>query len=275
MLAVCLSPAWGEPQPDHNIVVFDLEGQRLVRPVVVAEGPEYENQPSFDSSGAVLFTRMEGERTDIWRWTARTGAKRLVRSPESEYSPTLIPGGGGAISTVRVEKDETQRLWRYAPVTGFKLIFETIKPVGYHAWCGDHVALFVLGEPHELRAARRGREESRLVDVGIGRCLQRVPGRQAVGYTIEEGPGHRLKTYDFASGKSAALRHLPKGSQDFVWVDAKTVITSDGSKILRGGAAGGAWETLTMPLKLKGISRLALSPDGKKLAVVYSGPGPR
>ncbi len=269
LLLLLLVPALAQPQPNHDIVLFEIEGSKLVRPTVVADGPEYENQPSFEPSGALLFTRMEGERTNIWRWRPDTGAERLAATEESEYSPTFIPGGEGDISTVRVEKDETQRLWRLKKDQTFQPIFQTIKPVGYHAWCGRYVALFVLGEPHELRIATLGSEESRLVDAAIGRCMQRVPGQEAVSYSVEEEGGHRLKVYDFSTGKTRELRQLPQGTEDYVWLDDGTLITSDGESILRGDAGGESWDTLECPLKLNKITRLALSPDGTKLAVVH------
>lgn len=263
-----LCPVFAEEMPDHDIVLFDLvqdgDRYRLENPLTIAAEVGYENQPSFDGS-SVLFTRMEKETADIWRWTPHQKAQPLVKTSLSEFSPTVMPSGGG-ISTVRVEKDGTQRLWRYTPDLGFRVIFESVKPVGYQAWSGDNVGLFVLGEPHRFEVARLGQTGTKVVAYDIGRCLQKVPGRDAISFTLVEGERHRLACYDFVAEKTKSLLLLP--SQDYVWLDGETVLSSDGSSLLMAHVDGESWETVYSG-KFKGISRLALSPDRRRLAVVF------
>ena len=64
----------------------------------------------------------------------------------NEYSPTMIPGFD-SYSVIRQDKEGVQLLYTYhinrkrKP----KVIFEDIAPVGYHAWSGSDVAMFILG----------------------------------------------------------------------------------------------------------------------------------
>ena len=256
--------------PDHDITLFDLCEDGLRTPRSVAGGAGYDNQPFFsEDGGTVYFTRMESDVADIWSWSETVGGRRVVASPLSEFSPTVMPAGGG-LSTVRVEADGTQRLWSYSKERGFRLLFNTIKPVGYHAWSGHDVALFVLGEPHRLEVARLGSEQTQVVAEKIGRCLKAVPGRRAVSFTVERGDDHILMMYDFETGEVEQGRPLPRGVQDYDWLNEDTVVTSNGTNLLSGNwKRSGRWSLLHSSLPLQGVSRLAVSADGKKIAIVH------
>lgn len=271
---ICL-PALAEEIPNHNIVLFELDPQatRLSSPRLVAATTDYENQPCFSPDLiSLVYTRMNEKQADIWLWDAKSGeSAALVETELSEYSPTFLPGQGDTLSTVRVEADGAQRLWRYSEEKGFELIFQELKPVGYHVWCGPFVGLFILGEPHTLQIAKLGEEKATAVAEKVGRCLKRVPGTDQISFTVEEGDRHRLKTYHVKSGRTTALQLLPAQSQDYLWLDGETVLGSDGQRLLKAKAGSQQWDALensVMP-GISGITRLALSPDGKQLAVVY------
>lgn len=264
-----------EEPPNSDIVLFDItkvDGRmELTNPRVVANSPGYDNQPYFsEDSQSVYFTRIEDGNADLWVWTAESGEENLTASDWSEYSPTVVPNSQGLLSTVVVEEDDTQRLWTFSPYAGFQLLFPLIQPVGYHAWSGEKVALFVLGEPHELRIGEWGSDETKLVARDIGRCLQKVPGRDVVSFTRSTKGGHRLSLYDFQTGTQTSLRTLPTDIQDYVWLNQDDILTWNGSTLVRGRADDlGPWEKIASGFKLRGVTRLALSPDSKRLAVVY------
>ncbi len=267
--------------PNYDIVVFDLKKvanqYQIDNPMVIAESQGYDNQPYFSTdSSHIYFTRIENQNADIWSWSLDDKkASRYVESPLSEYSPTIIPDSENSLSMVRVEQDGSQRLWRYSKREGFNLIFKTIKPVGYHAWSGDNIALFVLGNPHELRVTRVGQESSRLIDSNIGRCLQKVPQGNRISYTVINNQTHQLKTYDFANGKVEQVFPLPQGAEDYVWLDAETIISSyQGSLVFRKINTNEKWIKInnSTKFKLSGISRLALSSAKDKVAIVYLKP---
>lgn len=276
LLLLCL-PALGEDPvlPNHNIVLFQLDEKftQVSSPRLVAITPEYENQPCFaPDSSWLVYTRMEGEQADIWRWESGTGQSRpLIKTELSEYSPTFVPGQNEEFSTVRVEADGTQRLWRYSAEKGFELIFSQLKPVGYHVWCGSSLGLFILGEPNTLQIAELDQEKATPVAEKIGRCLSRVPGSDRISFTVEDGKRHRLQTYDLGTKKTESLQLLPAESQDYLWLNKDTILSSDGSRLLKASAGSDTWEAVenTSTPGLSGITRLALSPDKKLLAVVY------
>lgn len=266
--------AAAEPPPNSDIVVFDVSKTdvTLSAPKVFAASPGYDNQPCFaDDSKSIYFTRIEGENSDLWVWSPDQGEQNLTGTVAwSEYSPNVVPGARGLLSTVVVEEDQTQRLWTFSKYAGFQVLFPLLKPVGYHAWSNENIAFFVLGEPHELQVGEWGSDSTRTVDRDIGRCLQRVPGRDAVSYTRLENGRHRLMIYDFGTLERRELRLLPPGVQDYVWLDSRQILTWDGSSLVRGQARSEhSWRRVSSPMKLKDVTRLALSPDRKRLAVVY------
>ena len=275
LLTVLGAQAIADELPNTDIVVFQLHkdggGFQISDPQAVAQSSGYDNQPCFSAdSKEIYFSRIENDQADIWRWSRSGGTENLTSSRWSEYSPTPIPGTRDLLSTVMVEDTGVQRLWTYSQYAGFQLLFPTVQPVGYHAWSGENVALFVLGVPHELQIAQWGVEGAKKIDRNIGRCLQKVPSRNAVSYTKLENKDHRLKIYDFDVGKISSLRKLPSESQDYAWLNESTILTWNGSSLVYGDARRKTgWRTLPSPQPLRAVTRLAVSPDGTQLAVVF------
>ena len=263
-----------QEMPDHDILMLDLQINKtqvsVSNPRVIADEPGYDNQPYFLDSHSLYYTRIEDANADIWYWN-NDKKKRLTKTLESEYSPTPIPFRTGSFSTVRVEHDGTQRLWQVNNDNSFELLFPEIKPVGYHVWQKKNIAMFILGEPHRLAVTAMGKDKLVFVDNNIGRCLALVPGSQRVSYTTINKESHLLKTYDFSSGEIASLLSLPNKTQDYAWLNKDMLLSSDGEQLMWRHLNTNDWQPVQTPsdFKLKSISRLAISPDKTKLAVVY------
>src|SRR5437660_11361027 len=177
------SPTW--TPGFSNILLVDVKheggGMRFSQPVKITTFAAYNNQPSFLRDGqSVRYTTIRNKQADIYRYDIRSDAtSQITNTPESEYSPTLMPDGRN-ISVVRVEADGTQRLWKF-PLTGGRstLILEHIKPVGYHFWIDDHtLALFILGakgKPNTLQIVDVPIEKAAAVMENSGRILRRIP----------------------------------------------------------------------------------------------------
>lgn len=280
IVAALQAAAQTQGPPGTDIWVADLairDGHAIVgAPVNVTARPGYDNQPAFlpDGSG-FLYTRIgaDGE-ADIWRYDFATHAAHAVTTtPESEYSPTVMPRAGG-ISVVRVELDSTQRLWRL-DLDGSHptLLFQQIKPVGYHAWAGDSVlALYVLGNPNALVLAHPGSEHADTVARNIGRALQLIPGRRAVSFVqVVDSTRSWLMELDADSARVRRLILLPRGAEFHVWTSGGLVLASDSTALYQWDLRGAAsWQRVAdlSALGLKGVTRLAVSPSGDRLALV-------
>jgi hypothetical protein len=241
------------------------------QPRNLTDRPGYDNQPHWTSSGQLLYVQMEGERTDLWRWDPQTDrATRLTATPaEGEYSPTPLPGGGSGISYIRSRTDTTGRLWRM-PREGAEpeIVFPDIGPVGYHAWFdGGAVALWLLRDPSILQLVDLATEEARTLAVGVGRSPQSVPNRRAVSYTRATDAGTAIEVYDLDLDRTETLAVLPEGGEFHAWTPEGLLLGSAASRVVVW--RDGAWQTV-VELGHLGllVSRLAVSPDGARLAVV-------
>jgi hypothetical protein len=199
----------------------------------------------------------------------------LIASPEGEYSPTITPDGG--ISVIRVEKDGTQRLWRFDRDGAHPhVLLANVKPVGYHAWIdGAKLALFVLGPPATLRLARPGEGPAETVATDIGRSIHRKPGGRAVSFVQREGEGRFVvKRLDPDSKQIEVLTDAVAGSadRDCAWMADGTLLMSAGRRIFAWKRGTHEWREVydAAAHALGTVSRIAVAPDGKTLAFVVS-----
>jgi len=247
------------------------------KPVNITSRPGYDNQPAFTpDSRAILFTSIHedgGGQSDIYRYdlAAKTIA-RVTSTPESEYSATIMPGGQ-RFSVIRVERDSAQRLWSFAmDGSDPQLLIPTVKPVGYHAWIDpDNLALFVLGNPNALvhYDLRSGHADT--LARNIGRSLAPTIGGGGFSFTAHDSGGVvKLKTMSWPYQTIGDLVALPRGSEDIVWLARDLVLSSNGSKLVSWKPGTTDWQD-AVDLTASGlsrISRLAVSQDGKWLAIV-------
>ena len=241
----------------------------------------YDNQPSWDGNGRILYTSQEPGQTDIYEIDFSTSRiTRITDTPESEYSAALTPDGQ-SISVVRVERDSTQRLWRF-PRDGSEpsVILRNIKPVGYFAWLDSTMlALFVLGSPNTLQIADTRGGQAQTITTNIGRSLQRVPRSRRASYVHRVDNKWILETVEppevpGGSFDVDTIGVLPDSADYVVWKSPTELFTAAGSRLLRMRLPEKTW-TLVEDLSAKGIrriSRLALSPDGSRLAIVADEP---
>ncbi len=233
----------------------------------------YDNQPHFMADGSVFYTQIVGERADIWRLDPATGATSAVTStlPESEYSATATPDGMG-FTSIRVEADSVQRLWRFnMDGTAVGPVFETILPVGYHAWANDStIAMFILGQPATLQAGTVGSEAATLIAERVGRSINRIPGRTAVTYprTFDDG---RSEIWTWGPGQGTAmLVEARPGSQDHTWA-GEILLQPEGGRLMGYNAAnpGAGWfEVTDFTDQGLSFSRLSVSHDLTVIALV-------
>ena len=288
LVAIILAlPGYGlsqTPPPGTDIWVMELnEGAGAVTlgdPTRITDRAGYDNQPSFARGGDyLLFTSIdEAGQADIYRYIFDDGSRlRVTRTaPESEYSATIMPSGS-RFSAIRVEADSTQRLWSFT-LTGSdpRVLFTDIAPVGYHAWIdANTVVLFVLGSPATLHVADRESLTSEVVTEGIGRSLHKVPGKKAASFLQWEGSGRDrigiIKILDLATREIEVVGEALPGNEFYAWTPGGQILSGEGTKIYRlipGDEAG--WQEVADvgSAGIHGITRLAVSPEGDRLAVV-------
>jgi hypothetical protein len=288
-LAAAFQAAAAAP-PDTEIFLaplFSGPGAVVGAPINITSSPGYDNQPSFTPDGTgILFTSVRGggTQTDIYRYDiASAQTARVTDTPESEYSPTVTPDGAH-ISVIRVEADGTQRLWRFtidgrAP----ELVLTAVKPVGYHAWADDRtLALFVLGSPASLQLADTSTGAAEMLVRGINRSIQRMPGG-TISFVARSAPGANatlsIRELDPRTKRITPLVDAVAGAReaDCAWTPDGMLVMADkdilyGWRKVRSTASAPAstWQKIAdlAALGLHGVSRIAISPKGDRIAFV-------
>lgn len=264
----------------------------------ISNSPGYDNQPSFlpDSTAVLFSSERNGKKTDIYRYDiASKNLTQVTDTPEAEYSPTVTPGRK-SFSAVRVEADNTQRLWRFdLDGSNPRVILENIKPVGYHVWIDDtHLALFILGSgngaPATLQLADTKTGTATVAVTGIGRSLLMRPKTGTISYLATSETPRVFKELDPKTGTSTTLIAPLEGSQDAAWTPDGRLLMAKDTDFFRWRPGETGWTKIwtawgmylidppDTPLKpgtnLRNITRLTVSPDGKWLAFVAE-PEPR
>lgn len=246
----------------------------------------YDNQPTFTPDGrAILFTsKRDDAQSDIYRYDiASKTTTRVTATPESESSPTVMPGGT-RFSAVRLERDVvrigrrrldpelTQRLWSFAlDGSDGQVVLPSVKPIGEYVWIdASNLAVFVFGRPNVLVHAdtRTGMSDTLRLDVGWS--LAALPDHSGVSFTHRVDSASMLASIRWPGRTSRDLVALPRGSSSVAWLSSDMVLTSSNTKILYWRAGATAWTEAAdlTDAGLAYIGRLSVSPDGKWLAIV-------
>jgi hypothetical protein len=239
----------------------------------------YNNQPFFMPDGrSILYTSIRNKQADIYRYDIKTAATtQVTNTPESEYSPTLMPDRRN-ISVVRVEADgKTQRLWKFPLAGGApSLIMEDIKGVGYHLWIDDHtLALFIvgsMGKPNYLEIYDLRTGKSEFITDNPGRVLRLLPNQNKFSFVQKISTDRwEIKAFDLRTHTSSSLIETLAASEDYAWLpDGRLLMGKESKLFMLVPLSGQKWsqvEDFAVP-GLQGISRIAISPKGDRLAMV-------
>ncbi|MVM41282.1 hypothetical protein GO730_32385 [Spirosoma sp. HMF3257] len=272
---------FGQAPPDADIFLVELTGKNQVlqvgKPVNITQRKGYDNQPSFTPDGQqILFTAMHDDgQTDIYRYDLqKKSTTQLTKTPEGEYSPTVTPDQA-YFSVIRMEMDKTQRLWKF-PISGTgepTLILTNVKPVGYHCWLTpDWLALFILGKPNSLQLAHVSTGDTTRIEGSIGRSLHKIPGKNALSFVHKRTPTEwEIKQLDLKTNEITSIAPTLPGSEDFVWTPDGTLLMGQGAILYQlNPKSTKGWTQLSdfSSAGVKQLTRLAIDPKGRKLAVV-------
>lgn len=271
------SGAQATPSPDVFLVGIRSQGTSLVLTGVVKNitaRPGYDNQPAWSADGrSVYYTSTRDDaQADIYRVDIASGRDARITStaPESEYSATLTPDGG-AISVIRVERDSSQRIWRF-PISGAAptVLLPALKPAGYHAWANDHtLAVFVLGQPNALVLADVNTQRVDTVARHVGRSLHRIPGTDHISFPqLADSAAAVVIELDPATRQQSRRAVLPPHVEDYAWTPAGRLVAGEGSRLLQWNGTSWALVGDLATAGITQITRLAVSPDQAWIAVV-------
>ncbi|HPF11322.1 MAG TPA: hypothetical protein PKW08_11300 [Flavobacteriaceae bacterium] len=233
----------------------------------------YDNQPYFANDDLLLYARNQDGQTDIAMYDLNKKTTQFFNPPTvgGEYSPQPIPGSRD-VAAVRLDPDGTQKLYRYGFEVAPKILID------------DKVAYFTVPNDTLIVASVIDLDQLKLVVYDVknqnsytllkdsGRFLQKIPGSDAISYSAKNEQGYEdLYQLDLQTLDSYFICQLPIGVQDGAWWDDYKIIVGSGAQLFVYDLYGdGDWHAIAdfSSHGITNITRLAISPDKKNLALV-------
>jgi hypothetical protein len=244
----------------------------------ISQGVGYNNQPHFSADGTVIYYTREmpaddgATQTDIAAYDLRTAATTMVNhTPESEYSPTPIPGRN-ALSVIQMDLDQKQYLYAIDISSGdMEVLLPDVEPVGYHAWVNDHeVAMFILGDSFTLQTARLGTQGTNVIADNIGRSLRRHPQTGEILFVDKNSEPWQIAAFNPKTSVTRRVMPLFPANEDFTIDDKGMYWTGNGSSLYRRTPDDARWELMAdySNTGVGRITRLAVNPQCSQIALV-------
>ena len=283
--------------PECDIFLFDLENtgesgslMKLSNGRNITRRKGYDNQPWFTpESKSILFTANHApDRTDVFEYFVESKeTKPVTDSPTQEYSPQISPDNK-TVSFVTDGKTANQSVWSVqrgedsrADPNSEKWLLKNQgdrEPVGYYSW--NHKTGYILYWSRYGYAVRLVHESKELSHFVTGSAPPSspyiIPGTGKFSFMHRQSNEEVwIKELD---PETLAVRPLVKvvgSNPNYGWTPDGWIVMCDGTKLFRclptsKNPSENKWE-LVVDLKshgMKSASRVALSPNGKMLAVV-------
>lgn len=263
--------------PDTDILLYTMarsgNGVEIGLGRNITSSPGYDNQPSFSADGrSLLFsTRRDGDQNEIYRFDLLSDAtRRVTRTPKNEYSPRETPDGR-YITVVWEDSGKVQEIRRY-PADGGRAqtILKLPDLIGYYTFATpDVVFAFILGEPPRLERVDLKSGERTVIATDIGRGIATAPDGTVtyVRFVDKQPVLHRVNADGSGDERLVALPRDSDG--DYAWLpDGSGILATQGNTVYYHAAGAGEWQPVAGIVEAGALTRLAVSPDGKRLALV-------
>lgn len=265
-------------QPNTEIFLFDLitknDAFELSNFKNISNNEGYDNQPSFMNNKTILYAGTRNGQTDIVMYDITYGSKTWVCSTEGgEYSPLKIPNQT-AVSAIRLDRDGRQLLYRYDLKNMANSILIDTLVVGYHHWFNPNIVISSVLENDYLSLYKTDVKEKQnyKLNQNVGRSLHPIPHAKLMSYISKENDSiWEIKSVDPMSGATKFITQTLPQTEDMCWTPSGSILMAKDGKLyqLKPNQDKNWEKTATLSdYGINNITRLAVSPDGSKLAVV-------
>lgn len=270
-------------QESSEIYLFDLEEQdsiiRISNPINISNSPGYDNQPSFTEDGmSILFSSFRNGQADVSKYFLNEKYRVWITDTEAnEFSPMSYPGKKKYFTCVRLNEDETQLLYKYAYKNKPPEIMIPNTTIGYYLWFDEKTLIsYVIGDTETLQVSNLKYKIKYPIQENIGRSFQKIPfaaslGANLMSFISLEHEVPEIYSINPTDSTTKYITDALEGSQDLVWTKNGCMLMARGNSIYRFcPEEDKTWCPISIAceLPLEGISRMAISPDGSKLAIV-------
>ena len=242
----------------------------------ISNNKGYDSQPSFYDNESILYARTRETSTDIAKYhILRTSYSWVNKTTAGgEYSPQGIPKSKN-VSVVRLDTTGLQRLYSYHLKTMEPTLLIDNFQVAYYSFYNSNTILssVLSGNNLDLVISDLSEKTNDTLVLNVGRAIQKVPNTpETMSYTsVNEEGNQDIFQLDMKSLESFFVAQLPIGIQDHIWLNESTLLIGSRDKLFLLDLFGnGDWKLVAdlSEYTIQDITRLAVSPDGKKLALV-------
>ena len=220
-----------------------------------------------------MYSGTRNNQTDIVKYNISDDSKEWLSNTEGgEYSPIKIPNKN-TVSAVRLEPDGVQKFHGYDMKTGdYELLIDDII-IGYYIWFdknsimssaleNDYLSLY-LSEVDKNKHTR--------IEEHIWRSLHHIPNSNLISYISKTNTDWDIKSLNPKTGEMNFIIKTLAQTEDMCWLsDGSLLMAKDGNLFQFSPEKDKNWREVVSlnDYGITNITRLAVSPDGKKLAVV-------
>lgn len=272
----CCLTTFAQQGTEVYVANLDLSTDSLkINEVInISNNEGYDNQPSFFSNEKILFASTRNNQTDIALYDVKDKTTTwLSNTPHgSEYSPLKIPGRD-AVSAVRLDEDGLQRLYEYDLNTGDSKILLPDLKVGYHVWfSSDIIVCTVLIENRMDLVVYNLKENTHYTaQKNVGRSLHKIPNTELISFIAKDDENATITSLNPYSKEKKDITTLLGDSEDVTWTTDGSLITAYNKYLFSfKPSIDTEWKTMFefQQTDIHGISRLAVSPNGKNISFV-------
>ena len=270
--------------PESDIFLFELgnqDGKLTVsngRNITPRKG--YDNQPWFtpDSSSILFSANHKPDRTDVFEYTIKSQkTTQVTDSPAQEYSPQISPDNK-TISFVTDGDTANQSIWsvnRDGSKPNWLLKNQGERePVGYYSW--NHKTGYILFWSRygfSMRLVHGDKEVSHYVTGNaVPSSPHIIPKTENFSFMHRQGNGEIwIKELNPTTLAIRPLTPVIGNARHYGWTPDGAIVMCDGTKLHRWTPdAKDGWESVAdlADHNMQGVTRVAVSPNGKYLAVV-------
>ena len=265
-------------QTNTEVYLFDLikkdDGYSLSNKRNISNNKGYDSQPHFYDNNTILFSSSRDGQTDIARYTINDSIKVFLNyTPKGgEYSPQRIPGTEN-VSAVRLDDSGLQRFYSYDLKSGkSKELIRSLK-VAYPVWYNNKIVVSaVIGKNSlDLVTSDLQYKSNLTIQKNIGRSLHKIPNTNRVSYVSKKEGTWQIRSLDVGLLRTQKIVDINGKYEDMCWMSDGSILLARKNQILiYNPKTDNDWRVMTAisDSEIQNISRITISPDGSKIAIV-------